>query len=181
MKRISASLQGYSIYLAVLNESDLEKVYRWKNDFQLAALIKAHPFPVSRGEVEEWFKRSQSDKTQVLFGIYLGRDHGLIGIVRLMFIDWISSNAELGIYLGDRGCRRKGFGKEATRLVLDYAFETLNLKRVYLRVLKTNRSAINLYRSVGFKREGVLRKAFWTRGRCCDVVMMGMLKKEYGK
>ena len=167
------------VCLQVIETSDLEKIYTWKNDFELSNLIMSHPLPFSNHQIHEWFERNQDDRNQVLFGIYFVENHQIVGIIRLMFIDWISSNAELGIYIGDAEMRNKGIGKEAIQLILKYAFKQLNLSRIYLRVLESSNSTIRLYQGLGFIPEGNLRQHYWVNGKYENVLIFGMLRSEY--
>jgi RimJ/RimL family protein N-acetyltransferase len=130
-------LKSENIFLSVIKESDLSLIYEWKNDIKLSTLINSYFYPISYAEVEEWFKKNQNDKNQVLFGIYLVKTVKLIGVVRLMFIDWIGRNSEFGIYIGDFQERGKGYGKEIIDMILKYAFCHLNLKKVYLKVAES--------------------------------------------
>jgi UDP-4-amino-4,6-dideoxy-N-acetyl-beta-L-altrosamine N-acetyltransferase len=172
---------GVKVFLKVLEEKDLESVFRWKNNVELARLVKAHPLPVALYEMGDWFKRNQSDKNQILWGIYDNHSSKLLGIVRLMFINWISKNAEFGIFIGEKNNTGKGIGKEALGLVLNYAFNDINLHRVHLKVNESNTTAIRLYTACGFKKEGVFREHFYMNGKYENVLLMGLLKKEYGK
>lgn len=174
-----AGLVGSQVCLRSIEDADIERLYRWKNDFELAALIKAYPAPLARFEIEEWFRKNQSDKNQVFFGVYLRESAEFIGVVRLRYIDRISSNTELGIYIGERSGRGRGLGKEVMQLALAYAFRDVNLHKVYLKVLASNANAIRLYESCGFVKEGILREQFWARGAYNNVVLMGILKHEF--
>ena len=75
----------------------------------------------------------------------------------------------------------KGYGSEATMLMVNYAFQTLNLNRIQLHVCAENISAIKIYQKVGFVKEGVLRQAMYRRGGFVDFWVMGILKEEWGK
>jgi diamine N-acetyltransferase len=172
---------GSKVFLKVLEEKDLESVFRWKNNVELARLVKAHPLPVAMYEMGEWFKRNQSDKNQILWGIYEKRSTKLLGIVRLMFINWISKNAEFGIFIGEKSNTGKGNGKEVLNLVLDFAFKDINLHRIHLKVNESNTKAIHLYTTCGFKKEGVFREHFYMNGKYENVLLMGLLKNEYGE
>lgn len=171
-------LSGPRVELRALQERDLPKVYAWKNDYELTVQIGAHPMPTSRHEVEKWFRKNQSDKNQYLFGIYAKGKSSAVGLARLMFIDWINSNAELGIYIADRKLRGRGLGRESVELLVDFAFRALNLHKVHLRVAESNKTAIELYRRCGFTPEGTLREHFWTAGRFEDVLVMGNVREE---
>ena len=102
-----------------------------------------------------------------------GRSVGTIG---LSHIDPAHRRAEYGVLLGDPAARCKGLASEASRLLLDYAFRTLGLVRVYLHVLADNEDALRLYERVGFAREGLLRRHVFKGGRFCDVVVMAVLR-----
>jgi UDP-4-amino-4,6-dideoxy-N-acetyl-beta-L-altrosamine N-acetyltransferase len=178
-KKPDYGINGNKVILKVLEERDLDKIFRWKNNIELSRLVKAHPLPVAMYEMGEWFKRNQSDKNQILWGIYEKRSTKLIGIVRLMFINWVSKNAEFGIFIGDKGYTGKGIGKEVLQLVVHFAFNDINLHRIHLKVNESNTTAINLYTSYGFKKEGVLRQHFWLNGKYENIIIMGLLDHEH--
>ena len=69
----------------------------------------------------------------------------------------------------------------ALGLVAGYAFETLNLHKLYLRVVAFNKRALALYRAVGFVEEGIQRQQAFVRGRYCDVVLMGLIRSRRGR
>ena len=76
--------------------------------------------------------------------------------------------------IGERNRHGKGLAREALGLVVGYAFETLNLHKLYLRVVAFNKRALALYRAFGFVEEGVQRQHAFLRGRYYDVVLMGV-------
>lgn len=87
-------------------------------------------------------------------------------------------NSEVGIdvlpeYQGE------GYGSEAIRWVLDYAFRRAGLHRVNIRAFGWNEGAWKLYERLGFKREGVMREELWHEGRWWDGILMGMLDREW--
>ena len=73
----------------------------------------------------------------------------------------------------------KGYGSEALRWALNWAFETANLHRVQLEAYEWNEPALRAYRSVGFQEEGRLRKAIWRDGRWWDELILGILDDEW--
>jgi len=102
---------------------------------------------------------------------------GLIGDVELDHIAWRSGDAELRIRIGEPQWRGRGFGTEAVRLLLAYAFGALRLNRVYLRVLSYNAPAIACYRKAGFKAEGVVTRR--VDGDLREIVLMRILRDEF--
>ena len=108
-------------------------------------------------------------------------DGRYVGGVRLSITSLLPADcrARLAIGIFDRRFWSRGYGSEAIRLVLGYAFEQLELHRVDLRVLAYNARAIRAYEKCGFVREGVERESAWVDGGWCDDVIMGILEHEY--
>jgi [ribosomal protein S5]-alanine N-acetyltransferase len=106
--------------------------------------------------------------------------HGrYIGTIRLHGIAWEDRKAHLAIGIFDRRFWSCGFGTEAVRLLLNYAFEQLRLHRIDLRVLNYNTRAIRCYEKCGFTREGLERESALVNGRWHSDVIMGILEDEY--
>jgi RimJ/RimL family protein N-acetyltransferase len=95
-----------------------------------------------------------------------------------MFIDHLNSMTELGIYIGDIGMRGKGFGGQAVRELLRWAFVELQLNRVFLKVAASNIAAVKTYKKCGFQEEGLLRQHYCFEGKFEDILIMGILKSE---
>jgi len=105
-------------------------------------------------------------------------DGQAIGTVALFNEDPLARHAEVGIaLLADS--RGNGYGTEALRLIVGFAFTRRNLRRVYLSVLASNTGAMAAYRKVGFVEEGRHREHCWVRGSYQDEVAMGLLRSEW--
>jgi RimJ/RimL family protein N-acetyltransferase len=96
-----------------------------------------------------------------------------------MDIDWVCRTAHLGILIGDRNRRGKGIGRDAVKLLLGYAFDTLNLRRIEMRVLASHDAAVKLYETSGFVVEGRLRQAYYSAGTFVDVLVMALLRNDH--
>ena len=81
--------------------------------------------------------------------------------------------------IGDKSVWNQGYGTETMRLLLRHAFQTLNLRRVFLRVNSDNLYAIRTYEKVGFMHEGRLRQAVYIDGEYDDLLMMSVLRTEW--
>ncbi len=103
---------------------------------------------------------------------------GFIGQIRLHTVDRIDRRASLAIGIEDPDYLGQGFGAEAIKLVLRYAFAS-GLHRVGLRVLATNARAIASYVKCGFVLEGREREACHLNGVWIDDLMMGILDREF--
>lgn len=172
-------LKSTQITLTPLRPGDLPAMYEWINNREL--VILNGPFrPVGVAEHEAWFNSVQQRPDVVIFAIRLLEDDKLIGSCQLHSINRTHRSAELQIRLGDASQHGKGYGTEAVRLLLEFAFKDLNLRRVYLHVFSTNLAAIRVYEKAGFVKEGVLRKAAYIDGQHKDILLMAILQEEYG-
>ena len=158
-----------------------ETFSRWGRDSEYTRLLDNDPARMaSVRRTREWIEKV-SEKEQVDETFFLVRsleDNALIGFIGLFAIEWNHGDAWVGIGIGDRQYWGKGYGTDAMRVMLRYAFTELNLHRVTLGVFEYNPRAIRSYEKAGFKVEGILRQYLHREGRYWDEVMMGILREE---
>jgi RimJ/RimL family protein N-acetyltransferase len=173
--------QGKLVRLAARNvETDAALEARWERDSEFHRLSSPRPaYPVSVSEVRRWYE--DRDLNSFRFAIRTLSDNRLIGDVGLWISTWASGEAWVGISLGERDYWGKGYGTDAMRLILYYAFTELNLFRVSLNALSSNARAIRSYEKCGFVLEGTLRDAARYAGQYFNEVSMGILKDEWLK
>ncbi len=172
--------RGGLVRLAAAQEDDVALFARWSQDADyLRALDTDYARPLSAKEVEERFSSTGSGPNAVEFRLRTLEGDRLIGFVALHSIEWNNQTAMLSIGIGDPDYRGKGYGTDALRLALRYAFRELNLYRVGLDVIADNQAAIRAYEKVGFKREGAMRGAVLRDGQRKDLVLMGILRQEW--
>jgi RimJ/RimL family protein N-acetyltransferase len=170
-------LEGRLVYLRPFERSDAPDLLPWVNDPHVTrTLLFARP--VNLQAEERFIEQVSSSADTVVLGI---AEHGtdrLVGSVGLHGMDPATRQAQFGIFIGNPADWNKGYCTEATRLIVGYAFDTLNLHRVWLHVVASNAAGIRAYEKVGFKREGVLREAHYREGRYQDLIAMGLLREE---
>jgi len=171
-------LKGRLARLRPLRAADRITSVRWRNDPDIRDNVLGYRFPITEAMEADWVDAVLKDqsRTRVVMAIEDKTDGALVGFVYLNNIDWFARNAEFGILIGERNRHGKGLAKEALALVAGYAFETLNLHKLYLRVVAFNKRALALYRAFGFVEEGVQRQQAFVRGRYYDVVLMGLIR-----
>lgn len=168
------------VFLRAFEEADVENLVKWRNNTEVTNSLGGTNFFVSSIREKEWIKHSAThDRNDIRLAICLIENSKHIGNINLTTINWINRSAEFSIMIGDRQEWGKGFGKEATFLMLNYAFFELNLNRVYLTVKMDNTRAINLYKKLGFQQEGILRESLYKNGKYNDMIIMSILKGGY--
>ncbi|MDN3434309.1 GNAT family protein [Pseudoalteromonas sp. APC 3356] len=167
------------IYLRELSIADVEALNQWRNTKGTVDFLGANFRYVDIAIDTKWFENYQKNRTNnVRLAICCKETDELFGAVYLLNIDWLNRNTEFAIWLGDESSRGQGIGERATALALEHAFLDLNLHKVYLTVLETNKAAIGLYDKVGFKGEGVLVDAVYKNGKYTNMISMAMIKKN---
>lgn len=177
---ISALLEGNHVRLSALSPADTAAITRWQHDSEYLRLLDAHPaYPKTEQQIAEWVREGQRGRENFLFGIRTCLDDELIGFLELGEVLWTHRNAWLAIGIGEMAFRGRGYGSEAMRLGLDFAFRELNLHRIQLTVFSYNRPAIHLYEKLGFQREGVYRQYMERDGQRFDMYLYGILRPEW--
>jgi len=171
---------GELVRLAAPAEGDAEVFARWTEDAEyLRALDTDYARPMSVGEMAKRLEQFIDDPSTVEFRIRTLADDRLIGFVALHSIEWNNRAANLAIGIGNPTHRGQGYGTDALRVVLRYAFHELSLERVGLNVNANNARAIRAYEKVGFHHEGAMRHALLRDGEWQDRIIMGILYEEW--
>ncbi len=171
-------LAGERVYLRALDRDDVPTLTRWFNDRELLHHLKRHR-PLSPIAEEKFVESLAESEDDVALVIVAREGDRMIGVAGLHDFDWKNRSASFGIGLGERDEWQKGYGREATRLMVGYGFDTMNFHRIWLHVYDDNARAIRAYEAVGFRREGVLRQGVYREGRYGDVIVMGLLREEW--
>ncbi len=172
-------IYGDRVRLRAIEREDIPTFVRWFNDPEVRQYLLMYE-PMSKMKEEQWIE-SLARSDDFLFAIEagVGEQWIHIGNVDLHHIDWKNRAAGLGIALGEKDYWGQGYGTDATRTMVGFAFRTLNLHRVELEVFDFNPRAIRCYEKAGFQREGTRRQSHFYDGRYCDAHIMSILQNEF--
>lgn len=168
--------------LRELEKRDLPEINKWRNDPALISCLGA-PFRFINLDVDmRWFESYMSNRNGCIrCAITTTESDDILGLVSLTNIDYIERNAVFHIMIGDSSNQGKGIGSFAVEAMLYHAFKNMNLHRVELTVLSTNKRAIHLYEKAGFIKEGTKRSANFKNGEYIDVYCYAILGNEFDK
>jgi diamine N-acetyltransferase len=174
------TLTGRRVYLRPFGRDDLPYIQKWSNDAELGRLI-GEVAPMSRAETDKWYEDLLADKDRLWFVIVLKRGDRVIGEAGLlrMFRPWRST--DMTIIIGEKDAWGKGYGTEVGHLLLDYTFRQLGFHRVSIGVVGFNKRALQFWKSLGFKKEGVERDAHYYDNEYSNGIMMSILEDEFKK
>ena len=154
---------------------------RWDNEFYAQAMLGEIPRPITLEQERSWYDRADApgEMRTIAFVIYHRADWRPLGATALADIDQRHRTANFSIAIGEPADRGRGYGTEATRLALDYAFTALGLHSVMLFVYEYNLAGLRAYRKAGFREFGRRRQAQWMNGRLWDVLSMECLASGF--
>lgn len=175
-----AFLIGEKIYLRAVKPGDEEIIARIENHPDpRSTLFYAQPSTVE--QIKEKIDTWVTDPAVIVFIICRIDDDIAIGMTAFFRIDWVGKMAIFYIGIADKTNWSKGYGSEATKLMVSYAFETINLNRIQLHVAIENEGAVKVYKNNGFIIEGTLRQAMYYAGKYSDFYVMGLLRSDLDK
>ena len=167
-----------------VEERDLESLRLLRNDpstWMFLTDVKV----VNSIMQEEWYERMSRNSGIQYYTVVKrvktseGNEEGdFLGMVRTDEIDFVNRSMRIGCDIVPAE-RRKGYGTMVFKAVMKYAFDQLNMNRLWLCVLDNNMIARNLYKNVGFEVEGRYRRAIWRDGEWHDYIVMSILREEY--
>ena len=168
---------GERLYLSPVrdNDEDAEKYLQWMNDREVG-FGQYHRVNASQNDLK-WVYEPPDDMQR--YAIVLLDGDVLIGSISIHNIDHLNRNAFIGIFIGEKEHRNKGYGTEAIRLLIEYGFKTLNLHNIMLTVHADNYGGIACYKKVGFREVGRLPECVFVNGQYTDKLYMSILAREF--
>ena len=173
------SIEGEQIVLRRHVPGNLEAFQRWYADPKVVRLTRYQDGPMRPEEIDRFFAARALGTDSLAMAIHLRDGDRLIGTCALSQLDADNGSALFHITIGETDTWGRGYGTEATRLMIGHAFDGLGLHRVALSVFAFNERAIRSYRSVGFVVEGRAREAIWREGRWWDEIAMSILADDW--
>ncbi len=177
--RKARKLVGEGVELRRHDRANYPLYARWYGDEEIWRLTSWAAEPMRQAQAERLFEDREASAVDDSFAIHREGEEEPLGVISLTNISEANVSAELSVIIGDEKDRDKGFGTEAIRVLLRYAFEDLGLQRVDLSVFEFNELAIRAYEKLGFQREGRVRQAVRRDGKYHDAILMRILASEW--
>ena len=151
----------------------------WYADPEIARLARYQEAPMRADEIELFFAARVVGPDAMAMAIHERSGNRLVGTCAFSQLDGDNGSALFHITIGERDAWGRGYGGEATSLMVDHALGSLGLHRVALSVFAFNERAIRAYERVGFVHEGRAREAIWRDGQWWDEIHMSVLEPEW--
>jgi RimJ/RimL family protein N-acetyltransferase len=141
-----------------------------------------NPLPKILEELKKWFEpKNEEVRTNVNFLIYHKNDKKAIGMIGLDDIHWLDRNANIFAVIGEPEYWGKGIGVEASKMLITYAFEELNLHKIHTSIFSPNERALKATAKIGLLQEAILREEIYIDGKHVDNHKFAVFKKDWLK
>jgi diamine N-acetyltransferase len=161
--------KSYAITLRPLERPDLAFVHRLNNNHSVMRYWFEEPYE-THDELIQLYSEHVHDLRERRF-VVEDKAHEPVGLVELIEINMIHRHGEFQIIIAPQ-CQGHGYAKQATALAIRYAFNVLNLRKLFLYVDCENEKAIHIYEQCGFKLEAELEEEFFSNGAYRSVKRM---------
>jgi ribosomal-protein-alanine N-acetyltransferase len=173
-------LTGNKIGLRAMQRSDLLPYADWLANEEVTRYLEMGWRPIAEADLDSVYQEATSGRDAVVMMICEKESGRPVGTAGLYLLQWPCRRAQFRILLGEPDVYDRGYGTEATRLILDYGFAKLNLETIYLGVNAENVRAIKTYEKAGFVHEGRQRRFIYRNGQYYDCINMSVLRSEHG-
>jgi len=165
------------LVLIPINESFCSDLYlSWLNDYDVYKYLESGG-NYTIDSLKEYIENAVKNKL-FFWAICLKCNGKHIGNIKIEPINFLHKRGEFGILMGDKPEWGKGYAKEASKIVIDFCFKTLNLKKITLGVVESNEVAVILYKKIGFEVEGIYKNHGFYDNRLENVLRMAIFNQE---
>lgn len=176
-------LTGKLVRLSAFDLEEMSKAFpRWNRNSEYFRLLNSSGQPLQSAQAAlKWMEEELGEPSPAgyFFSIRTLAEDKLIGELGLEVVSWPGGDAFVALGIGEVEYWSKGYGTEAMNILLRFAFEEVNLRRVTLSVFEYNPRAIRSYEKAGFRHEGRTRAVLNKEGRRWDILYMGILREEW--
>ena len=167
-------LQGTQTILRAVEKEDVDTIKEWLADPELLHALGARPIPLASVDPEKLPEQFRLRDGRIL--AVVSKDKHMLGLVAFGNLHEQNRSASIMVLIGDRGEWNRGYGSDALRTAVRFAFEDLNLNCVEAHIPQFNSRGLRVFEKVGFSPEGTLRGRFFGRGKYWDVVVASALR-----
>lgn len=172
-------LDGPGVYLRPPDEKDIPLFVKWMNDPEVRRFIR-NDSPMTFAAEREWYaERHKRMATDPIVVIADKENDKPIGTMGLHGIDHRNGTATTGACIGEKDYWGRGFGFRAKMVLLEYAFHTQNLRKIYSRVFASNGRSRRYSEKCGYSLEATLREDLFLEGKYVDLLVLSVFRKDW--
>lgn len=172
-------IRGEIVGLRAIEKKDLTQLLKWRNKPEFRLFFRENRELGMDHQLLWYEKFVLNDPNTRMFAIVELKTNELIGACGLCYIDWINRNADFSIYIGkDDIYIDDYFAVESANLMEKYAYEELNLHRLWSEVYSIDIRKIKLFEQLQFNKEGYFKETYWAQGQWVDSFFFGKINRN---
>lgn len=162
-------LKGKCTGLRAIEEIDLIQLLAWRNQPEFRKYFREYR-ELGMENQKSWFeKKVVQDEHTKMFSIIDLTSEELLGCCGLCYIDWVNRCADFSIYIGKNSVYiDELYAVDAAKTMIKYAFEELNLHRLWAEIYDIDQKKKHFYDFLGFVCEATHKETHWTEGKWVD-------------
>ncbi|MFW9988752.1 MAG: GNAT family N-acetyltransferase [Candidatus Odinarchaeota archaeon] len=174
-------IRGKIIDLCPQNSKYVKLYVKWKNDPKVRKYAR-NVVPRNLEEQKKSFETIRERfREHISLDIWHKKENKPIGQCGLGRINWVSRWANIFLFIGEPEYWNKNIATEATELLVEYAFNELNLNKLHGGVVVENIGSWSVAEKVGFKFEGIRKHSMYIDGKCLDSKTYCLFKEDWVK
>jgi [ribosomal protein S5]-alanine N-acetyltransferase len=178
MFNVAPFLETKRLFLSPIDENNIDEYYIFLNNEKNDIYTEHAEFPHTKEDIRKYVKNKKQSKASIFLGIYLKDNKTHIGNIELCNINFTHGTSEYKILI-DSNYHRNGYATEASKKLFEHAFQKLNLYKISLGVSELNISALSLYNSLGFKKEGILVGQIHRDNERVNIINMSIFSNRF--
>ena len=176
---------GNKVSLRAIEEGDLPQLRDWRNNEEFRKYFR-ETRELNLNDQKNWFdKFVVKNENTIMFGIVENSTKKLIGVCGLCYINWIHKNADLSLYIGKNDLyidtKKDGYAWATLDTLFEYAFNRLNLHKIWTEIYEFDKAKNALLPSYGFQKDATLRDNYFYDGKYMNSYIYSILNKEWCK
>lgn len=171
--------EGKLVRFRPIEEEDLKELRNWRNSKHVKHTTREYRL-LNMINQKTWFEaiHKQNPPKDIMFGI-TNKKNTLIGVCGLTYIDWKNRKTEISMYLNKENWQKSKEAKDALNLLMSYGFSELGLHKLFVEIYSFVKETIQLFESVGFNKDGMIRDNVWRNGKWWNSYIYSKLESEF--
>ena len=173
---------NFRVYLRALEPEDYKTTYNWRQDEEYQNGIVSQKRYISLNTEKKWVEsviNRHESGSEIRLAIALKENNEIIGLEYLTHIDHVNRKANEAYLIGNKNHRGFGYAYEARIIMLEYAFNQLNLNKIYAKVLDYNLASKKSLLKFGYKHEATLKEEVYKNGKYNDLEIYTIFKEQF--
>ena len=170
------------LFIRAFEFADLDQLNKLRNDDEAFASTGGNKFFISKEYDRKWIEdKIFNNQQQIYLAICLVQSNEMIGYTSITEIDFRNRKAHWSGINIDKNFAGQGYATETGWLILKFAFEELNMNRIFSYIIKSNHASQRMTEKLGFAKEGLLREFVFKKNIYQNAYVVSLLKEEYDK